>query len=397
MSTIEKRNGAYRITVSCGVDVTGKQIRRRMTWKPDSGMTAKQIEKELQRQKVLFEEACQNGTAPTDGKIKLAEYVPIYLETAKQRLSPLVYERYSRMLEICIVPMLGHFKLKDIKPIHIQRFVNALEERDTHFDGRKGKLSSATIRRYYTMVQSVMHSAYKLGLIGMNPADGDRITLPKCEEETTEIFNEQELSAMLQALDSEPLQFRLLIHLALNTGCRRGELTGLKWSDIDFQTSVLTVSRSNYKLTGDKEIKSKSTKTGKSRRIILPPYCLPMLRQYRAEQLQTQMLMGDAWHGDDWIFIQADGKPMYPTTPTLQFSRFLKRHNLGHKKFHALRHTSATLLLSNGTNIKNVSARLGHAQLKTTNRYVHAVEQAEREAANTFETLLKPQAGKTPA
>ena len=397
MATIEKRNGAYRITVSCGVDVTGKQIRRRMTWKPDSGMTAKQIEKELQRQAVLFEEACQNGTAPTDGKIKLAEYVPIYLETAKQRLSPLVYERYSRMLEICIVPMLGHFKLKDIKPIHIQRFVNALEERDTHFDGRKGKLSSATIRRYYTMVQSVMHSAYKIGLIGRNPADSDRITLPKCEEETTEIFNEQELSAMLQALDSEPLQFRLLIHLALNTGCRRGELTGLKWSDIDFQTSVLTVSRSNYKLTGDKEIKSKSTKTGKSRRIILPPYCLPMLRQYRAEQLQTQMLMGDAWHGDDWIFIQADGTPMYPTTPTLQFSRFLKRHNLEHKKFHALRHTSATLLLSNGTNIKNVSARLGHAQLKTTNRYVHAVEQAEREAANTFETLLKPQAGKTPA
>lgn len=202
---------------------------------------------------------------------------------------------------------------------------------------------------------------------------------------------------MLQALDSEPLQFRLLIHLALNTGCRRGELMGLKWSDIDFATGVLTVSRSNYKLTGDKEIKSKSTKSGKSRRIILPPYCLPMLRQYRAEQLQTQMLMGDAWHGDDWIFIQADGKPMYPTTPTLQFSRFLKRHNLEHKKFHALRHTSATLLLSNGTNIKNVSARLGHAQLKTTNRYVHAVEQAEREAANTFETLLKPQAGKTPA
>ena len=76
---------------------------------------------------------------------------------------------------------------------------------------------------------------------------------------------------MLQALDSEPLQFRLLIHLALNTGCRRGELTGLKWSDIDYQTGVLTVSRSNYKLTGDKEIKSKSTKTGKSRRIMLPP------------------------------------------------------------------------------------------------------------------------------
>lgn len=397
MATIEKRGDNYRITVSCGVDVNNRQIRRRMTWQPDSGMTAKQIEKELQRQAVLFEEACQNGTAPTDGKIKLAEYVPIYLETAKKQLSPLVFERYSRMLEICIVPMLGHMKLKDIKPVHIQRFVNALEERETHFDGRAGKLSPSTVHRYYTMVQSVMHSAYKLGLIGMNPADSDRITLPKTAEETTEIFNEQELAALLEALEAEPPQFRLLIHLALNTGCRRGELVGLKWSDINYNTRILTVSRSNYKLKGDSEIKSKSTKTGRSRKIMLPPYCITMLRQHRAEQLQTQLLLGDQWQGDEWIFTQADGKPMYPSTPTLQFSRFLQRHDLEHKKFHALRHTSATLLLSNGTNIKNVASRLGHTQLKTTNRYVHAVEQAEREAANTFEALLKPTKCKTPA
>ncbi len=390
MPTIEKRGDSYRITVSCGVDISGKQIRRRMTYKPDSGMTKKQIEKEVQRQAVLFEEQCRNGTAPTDGRIKLADYVPIYLETAKQRLSPLVYERYNRMLDICIVPMLGHFKLKDIKPIHIQRFVNALEERETHFDGKPGKLSPSTIHRYFTMVQSVMHSAYKMGLIGVNPADRDRITLPGTAEETTEIFNEQELNVLLHALEAEPLQFRLLIHLALNTGCRRGELVGLKWSDINYNTGILTVSRSNYKLSGDKEIKSKSTKTGKSRKIILPPYCLSMLRQHHADQLQTQLLLGDKWQGDEWVFIQADGKPMYPSTPTLLFSRFLKRHNIEHKKFHALRHTSATLLLSNGTNIKNVAARLGHSQLKTTDRYVHAIEQAEREAANTLDNLLNP-------
>ena len=103
-----------------------------------------------------------------------------------------------------------------------------------------------------------MHSADKLGLIGSNPADGDRITLPKTDEEKTEIFNERELSALLQALEKEPLQFRLLIHMALNTGCRRGELMGLKWSDIDYNTGILTVSRSNYKLSADKEIKRKS-------------------------------------------------------------------------------------------------------------------------------------------
>jgi len=394
MPTIQKRKDSYLITVSCGYDISGKQIRRTMTYKPEKDMTAKQIEKEVQRQSVLFEEQCNNGTVHTDGRMKLAEFVPIYLETAQTQLSPIVYEKYKRLLSICIVPMLGHIKLKDIKPIHIQRFINALEERDTHFDGKKGKLSAATVRRYYTIVQSVLHSAFKLGLIGINPADSDRITLPKIEEETTEIFTEQELSTLLECLKTEPLQFKLLIHLALNTGCRRGELVGLKWSDIDYKTGILTVSRSNYKLTGDTKIKSKSTKTGKSRKIMLPPYCITMLKQYRAQCNKTQLLLGDKWRGENWIFIQSDGKPMYPSTPTQSFSKFLKRHNLKHKKFHALRHTSATLLLSNGTNIKNVAARLGHAQIKTTNRYVHAVEQAEREAANTFEVLLNPNQNK---
>lgn len=388
MATIEKRGNSYRITVCGGYDINGKQIRHRMTYKPEPNMTAKQIEKEVQRQAVLFEEQCNNGTVAADGRMKLADFVPIYLENAKHRLSPVVYEKYNRMLDICIIPMLGHMKLKDIKPIHIQKFVNALEERETHFDGTGGRLSSSTVRRYYTMVQSVLHSAYKLGLIGVNPADSDRITLPKVEEQTTEIFTDEELAKLLDCLEGEPLQYKLLIHLALNTGCRRGELVGLKWSDINFKTGIMTVSRSNYKLTGDTEIKSKATKTGKSRTIMLPPYMLTMLKQFRVEQAQHQLLLGDCWHGDNWIFTQADGKPMYPTTPTQWLSKFLKRNGLEHKKFHALRHTLATLLLSNGTNIKNVASRLGHAQLKTTNRYVHAVEQAEKEAANTFETLL---------
>lgn len=105
--------------------------------------------------------------------------------------------------------------------------------RDTHLDGKPGKLSSSTVRRYYTMISSLMKSAYRLGLIGTNPAEHDSITLPKLDEETTEIFTETELDEMLEALEDEPLMFRLLIHLALNTGCRRGELMGLKWSDID--------------------------------------------------------------------------------------------------------------------------------------------------------------------
>lgn len=388
MATIQKRSNGYFISVSCGYDNTGKQIRRTMTYRPEEGMTAKQIEKEVKRQAVLFEEQCHKGTVAVDNRLKFADYIPMYLENAKNTLSPVVYEQYNRIFNIYVIPMLGHFKLKDIKPLHVQKFVNALENLEERTDGTPCKLSPSTVRRYYTALQSVLHSAYKLGIIGINPADSDRITLPKLDEQETDIFSTEDLNNMLACLDDEPLQFQLLIHLALNTGCRRGELTGLKWSDIDYTTGIITVSRSNYKLTGDPEIKSKSTKTGKSRKVMIPPYCIDMLRKYKTQQAKLQLSLGDRWNGDNWIFIQADGKPMYPTTPTLQFTKFLKRNDLPHMKFHALRHTSATLLLSNGTNIKNVAARLGHAQLKTTNRYVHAIEEAEKEAANTLEAVL---------
>lgn len=388
MATIRKKNNSYEITASCGYDITGKQIRRYLTYTPEPNMTAKQIEKEVQRQAVLFEEECKKGNVGTDGKTKLVDYLPMYLENAQNKLSPLCYEQYNRVFNHYIIPMLGHFKLKDIRPVHIQRFVNQLESLNKNQNEDKGKLSSATVRRYYTIMQSVLHSAYKLGLIGSNPADSDRITLPKLEEQKTDIFTTEELNNMLDCLESEPLQFKVLVHLALNTGCRRGELVGLKWSDVNFNTGVLTVSRSNYKLTGDTEIRSKSTKTGKSRQIMLPPYCIAMLRKYRASQAEYRFSLGDKWQGDEWVFIQADGKPMYPSTPTLQFSKFLKRYDLPHMKFHALRHTSATLLLSNGTNIKNVASRLGHAQLKTTDRYVHAIAEAEKQAADTFENIL---------
>lgn len=388
MATIRKRNNSYQIRVSCGYDMNGDQINRYMTYTPDKGMTAKQIKKEVERQAFLFEEECKSGKAASDGKMKLGDFIPIYLENKKNEISPVCYEKYCHVMDLCIIPALGHMKLKDIRPIHIQRFVNALQERDTHLDGKKGKLSPATVRRYYTIIQSIMHSAYKLELIGVNPADSDRITLPKLEEAKTEIFTDEELTAMFDALKGEPLQYQVLIHLALNTSCRRGELVGLRWSDINFNTGIVTISRSNYKLTNEDEIKSKTTKTGKSRSVMIPPYCLEMLRHYRAIQASERLALGDYWKGDNWVFTQADGKPMYPSTPTQWFDRFLKRHNLPHRKFHALRHTSATLLLSNGTNIKNVATRLGHAQLKTTNRYVHAIEQAEVDAADTFERLF---------
>lgn len=352
-----------------------------------SSTSEHQMQEEWKQQLALFKKLCQKENLMTNGNIILNEYLTIYLANAEHFLSPLVFEKYTNVIKKCISPLLGEMRIKDIKPIHIQSFVNLLQKRQSYFDGKPGKLSNSTVRRYYTILQSIIHSAYKMGIIDENPADRKRITLPEIAEQETEIFSPEEVVILFDYLENEPLKFKLLIHLAINTGCRRGELVALKWSDLDFQKETITVCRSNYKLKG-REIESKSTKNNRIRRLSLPSYCISLLKQYEAEQMELYRQSGDKIHEEGWIFTQANGKPMYPTTPTLQFSRFLKKYNLPHKKFHALRHTSATLLLINGTNIKNVASRLGHSQIKTTNRYVHAIEAADRQAANTFEAMF---------
>lgn len=108
----------------------------------------------------------------------------------------------------------------------------------------------------------------------------------------------------------------------------------------------------------------------------------------QVENRREAQRLGTAWKGADWVFTQADGKIINPQTPTDQFRKLLARHGLEHKKFHALRHSSATLLLYGGANIKTVQQRLGHADIVTTNKYLHAVQEADEQAPFILQDML---------
>lgn len=386
MATIEKRGDSYRITVSCGYDVNGKQIKQKMTWKPDKEYTEKQLQKELKRQATLFEEKVKSGKISSGGNMRLADFIPQYLENVKGEMAETTLKSYKRIIDRFIVPALGHLKLKEIKPLQIQKFVNELTTGELRQDGKGGTYKPATVRRYYVVLQSILHNAYQLQLITENPADSGIIKLPSIGEQTTEIFTKEELSEMLNCLNNEPLMFQTLICLAIATGARRGELVALTWKDIDLERGIITISKSAYAYKGQTGVKD--TKTHKSRVVKIPTVCINLLEEWRIEQAEKRLKLGTVWIGENWVFIQNNGKMLYPTSPTLMFSKFLKRNNLKHKKFHALRHTSATVALSSGVNIKAVAARLGHTQLSTTNRYVHAIEEAEQKAADVIGEIL---------
>lgn len=387
MANITKRGDSYTIRVCCGRDVNKKQIFQSMTYKPDKNLTGKRLEKELQKQAALFEEKVKSGKVGNGGNIRLVDFVPQYLENVSNSLAVTTVDEYKRVLKTTIVPSLGHLKLKDIRPTHIQKFINNLTSGEYRLDGKNKGYAPASVKRYYAVLSSVISNAYQLGMISENPCDSGKIKLPRIEQET-QIYDEEKLSQMLSCLDDEPFMWQLYVHLAVNTGCRRSELSALRWSSIDFENGQIMVSKSLYKLKGQPTAE-KDTKTHQTRPVSIPDYCIQLLKAYQSEQAKQRLRLGTAWEGSDFIFTQWNGLPICPTTPTGWWSDFLKKHDLPHIKLHALRHTSATLQLNSGTDIKTVSSRLGHREISTTNRYVHSVTSAERVAADKLgDTIL---------
>ena len=244
------------------------------------------------------------------------------------------------------------------------------------------------------MLQSIFKQAVKQGLLNENPANVEHLTLPKAQVPKIDIFTKQEAAQMLAALEKEDLQFQTLIQLAIFTGARRGELIALKFSDIDFEQRKITIERSAYKITGQ-PLATKPPKDYETRTVTINESCCQLLKMLKREKLAESQRLGSAWCGDDWVFTQWNGEMMNLMTPTKQFAKFLKKNGLKHRKFHSLRHTSATLLLYAGVNIKQVQGRLGHGDIETTNKYLHLIEEADVEAANKLDIMLLPKPDKT--
>ena len=175
---------------------------------------------------------------------------------------------------------------------------------------------------------------------------------------------------------------------------RRGELLGLEWPDVDFDTGVISIRRTSQ--YGGKELGTYTdgTKTEQSRRSIrVTQHVIDLLKSYKADQAARRLLLGDAW-AVEWaehprLFTNQDGRPMSPSTPLNRLRRYLDKLGLPPVSLHSLRHTNATLLIQQGVSVRAVSGRLGHSQTSTTmNIYAHQLQSADAAAAEALDLAL---------
>lgn len=445
MASIKKQGKGYKITVSKGYDITGKQLREYMTWVPPAGMTEKQAAKEVKRQAVLFEEQVACNTTH-DGNMRLVDFTELFLKdyaypTLKARTA---YGYAEKMQRVNLA--LGHIKLKELKPGHIASFYANLQEegmRSRRLAEYKGDFAAWMKEQHTTMaalsrstglslwtfkqlqvgkpiaLASAEQIAAFLGrplaevfttvqdLTPLKPGTihtyhrtlsavlyravkwgyiksnpASCMDLPSLKDRKAKYLDEPDARRLLELLQDEPIKWRTIITFDLLSGLRRGELLGLRWDNVDLDAQTITITQtSNYIPT--KGVYTDTPKTATSSRPLkLSRSAFLLLLEYRRWQDAQREKLGDAWEDQDGrVFTTDTGKPMFPDSVSQWFTKFVKRTGLPKVTVHSLRHTYASLMIADGTPLVVVSHKLGHAQTSTTSNIYSHVIASAEERA----------------
>ncbi len=361
MATIKKRGNSYLIRVSCGYDVNGKHKEQSMTWKPDEGMTQRQIEKELNRQAVMFEESVNHGFKTS--AIKFQELAEEWFENyAKNALRSTTYERMLQLTHR-VYPAIGHLRIDKITARHLQGFVNSLAKEGAN--EKTGKpLAPKTIRHNLSFISDVFSYAVRMDLVEDNPCK--KVTIPKGESKEKEIYSQEEMQQLLALMQNAPLKYRVFFYLIAYSGFRRGEMLGLEWKDVDFENQIISIRRtSNY--VADIGNYTDTTKTKRSQRTLkIAAPIMAMLRELQNEQANESLRLGDKWVETDRIFTRWNGTPMGTHTPYKWLRKLCDENGLPFHGIHAFRHFAASSMISAGLDVTTVSGSLGHSNSGTT-------------------------------
>lgn len=371
-----KKNEKYKIYLFIGRDRKGKIIRHcEIVY---GGLKQARLrENELKLQ-------LKEGNYIKKSNLSLESLSKEYLELKKDTLTQKTYITYEQRIGV-INDKLGNIKLKDINVRVLEKFYSYLKN-DFISERTKKNISNTTIQSYYCIINNMLEQAIKWDYIKNNP--NSKIEKPKRERVEIEVYSKEEVIQLLECLKNEPLKYQAIIYLALDLGCREGELVGLTWNDIDFKTRAVTINKTIQDLRG--QAIEKETKTINSdRRVFITETTLRILKEYQKEQKEKRLKLGDKWGNSTRVFTTEFGKDIHHDTPYQIFKKIIKKYGLKDIKFHALRHTNASLKIREGIQHQIISKSLGHSSVQITDRYYsHFYEEEYEEMSNVMEEKI---------
>ncbi|AZV58950.1 site-specific integrase [Clostridium sp. AWRP] len=327
-------------------------------------------------------------------KITVHELMDLWLNAKKSTVTYSTYKFYECFVSK-IKKDLGSIKAKSLKPENIELKINTLLD----------NISSTTASDYYTVLNIAYNWAITRGYVIQNPCN--LVQKPKRIKKEMHVYNNDQLNKLLDAIKDKTIFVPVM--LAATTGMRLGEICGLKWQNVNLDSGFIELKHQLQE--EDKSLKLVPLKTLSSqRKIVLLDYTIKELEKLKLQQDANKNYLGDNYHDKDFVVCQNNGLPYHPTYISRNYRRILK--DTKHKvkingkiaklslyemldipliRFHDLRHTHATFLLSQNVNPKIVSERLGHSSIKTTlDIYAHVLPGMQKQAINNLNKKFPP-------
>jgi len=344
--------------------------------------TRKDAERELRR--LLRTQDTGEHVDPT--RMTAAQWLNQWLGLIRDSVSGKTYERYAELANNFLIPEFGQVRLSRLTPAQIQASY-AKWSMEGRRDGKPGGLSPLTRRHIHRVLRSALTRAVELQIIARNPSDPLRKTLPKVERREMKTLSDDQTNSLLGILSDSRLYWPCLIAVA--AGMRRGEILALRWKHVDFDQETVRVVESLEQTK--KTLRFKTPKTDRFRSIVLPSYAVRELKRLKKEQAEALLALGVRQTGETLVCGRADGEPHQPRSLTHEFAAFMaSRKDLPRIRFHDLRHTHATQLLSAGVHPKVAQERLGHSTVTTTmDLYSHVMPTLQSEAAQRLDEAFQ--------
>lgn len=350
---------------------TAEGRKRRTVYGKTRAEVAKKLAKALSQR--------EDGLVFDAGNLKVKEYLERWLQDSVEgNVRSRTLSNYQMQVRRHIVPALGSVKLKALSPAHVQGLYR--QKLDSG-------LAPSSVRYIHAVLHRALKQALRWGLVPRNVSEA--VDLPKLVNEEVDALLPEEARAFLEAARGD--RFEALYVVAVTTGMRRGELLGLRWSDVTLDgTATLRVARQLQRMRDGSGLKFVPPKSGKGRTIRLPLRTVEALKAHRARQAEEKLKAGSLYQDGGLVFATEVGTPLEPSNiDRRSFKPLLQKAGLPDMRFHDLRHTCATVLLTEGVNPKFVQELLGHADVGLTlGTYSHFLPSMGDQTAAAMESAL---------